>query len=217
MTGVKNRKYRTEGCGKWPSLGVAGTKTAEYCSQQASKGALDVKNRKYITEGCGKTPSFEVAGRKTSEYGSPFAPEGVVDACRQCRTGRCGKKASFGVENTRMAQHGAQHARLKYCVGGYREKEVGQHHSGKETVGNVSPSDGKHTTVHPPPTQASPPSDGSRGSRKRVRHPETTSTASKRATARESTGGAVAMPDIDGRQTPVKRYSTMKTEVQLSL
>ena len=82
---------------------------------------------------------------------------------------------------------------------------------------SLIPSDGKYTAVHTPSTQASPPSGGSRGSCKRVRHPETTSTASKRAAARELPGGAVTMPEIDGRKTPVKGESSMKTEVQVSL
>ena len=59
------------------------------------------------------------------------------------------------------------------------------------------------------------PSGGSRESRKRARYPEITSTASKRAVARESTGGAVTMPDIDGKKSPVKEDYSMKTEVQL--
>ena len=97
------------------------------------------------------------------------------------------------------------------------ERERLAHYSGKKTIDNVRPSGAKNTTVHPPPTKTSQPSDVCWGSRKRVRHPEITPTASKRAVARESTAGAVTMADIDGQKPPVKRNSYMKTEVQLSL
>ena len=63
MVDVKNRKCRTEGCGKLPSFGVAGTKkTREYCTQHAVEGM--VHNKKCRTEGCGKRPSFGFAGTK---------------------------------------------------------------------------------------------------------------------------------------------------------
>ena len=68
MVNVRNTKFKTVGCCKWPSLGVAGTKTAEYCSQHAPDGMVNFKKRKCKTEGCGKSPSFGVAGSETAEY-----------------------------------------------------------------------------------------------------------------------------------------------------
>ncbi|CAN0199030.1 unnamed protein product [Ascophyllum nodosum] len=142
----------------------------------------------------------------------------MVDACsRNGATGGCGKKLSFGVANKRTVEYHAQNTRLRWGVEGYREREVSPQHYGKETIGDVIRSCGKHTDVHPLLTQASPPSSGSRGSRKRARHSEIASTASKRAIARESTGETVTMPDIDGQKSPVNRDSAMKTEVQLYL
>ena len=35
---------KTEGCGKKPSYGVAGTKTVEYCAQHAPDGMVNVKS-----------------------------------------------------------------------------------------------------------------------------------------------------------------------------
>ncbi|CAM9859725.1 unnamed protein product [Ascophyllum nodosum] len=180
MVRVNNRKCKTNSCGKQPSFGMPGTKTAEYCAQHAEGGMVNFYNRKYRTE-------------------------------------TCGKQLSFGVANSRTVEYCAQHARLQYRVEEHREGEVVPHHSGKKTSGNVIPSGAKHTTVHLPPTKTSQPSSVSRDSRKRVRHPEITSTASKRAVARESTAGALTVPDIDGQQSPVKRTSSVKTEVQLSL
>ena len=68
MVDVCRKKSRTEGCGKLPSYGVAGTKTVEYCAQHAPDGMVDVKCRKCRTEGCGKSPSYGVAGTKSAEY-----------------------------------------------------------------------------------------------------------------------------------------------------
>ena len=50
------------------TIGVAGTKTAEYCVQHAPGEMVNVKNRMCKTERCGKQPSFGVAGTKTGEY-----------------------------------------------------------------------------------------------------------------------------------------------------
>ena len=79
MLDVCSRKCRTEGCGKLPSFGVAGTKTGEFCAQHALGGMIDVKNRKCRTEGCGKLPSFGVEGIKTWEYCAQHALAGIVD------------------------------------------------------------------------------------------------------------------------------------------
>ena len=218
MVNVKNRKCRTEGCGKVPSFGVAGTITAEYCAQHAPEGMVNVKKRKCRIEGCGKLPFFGVVGTKTLEYCARHSLDGMVQIKnRKCRTKRCDKKASLGVANTRTAEYRAQHTRPQCGVEGFREREVGPHHSGKKTIANVIPSVAIHTSVRPPPTKTSQLSGASRDSRKRVRHREITSTASKRAVAREPTAGVATMPDIDGRRYPVKRNDSVKMEVQLSL
>ena len=141
----------------------------------------------------------------------------MVDACRRKRRiGGCDEGPSFGVTNTRTAEYCAQYARLIYDVEGYREGEADPHHSGKKTIGNILPNGAKHQPVHPP-TTTSHPSEGSKGSRKRVRYPEITSTASMRPTVRESAGGAGSMPDIDGQKSPGKQDASVKAEVQLSL
>ena len=218
MVNFKNRKCRTQGYGKGSLFGVAGTKTAEYCAQHTPDGMVDVCSRKCRTESCGKKPSFGVAGTKKREYCAQHAPNGMVDVKnKKCRTQGCGKGPSFGVAGTTTAEYCAQHARLQFDVEKYRDREVGPHHFWKESIGNAIPSGAKHTTVHPPPTKTSQPSGVSPDSHKRVRHPDVTSTMSKRAIARKSTAEAVTMPDIDGQKFPVKRNSSVKTEVQLSL
>ncbi|CAM9417554.1 unnamed protein product [Ascophyllum nodosum] len=142
----------------------------------------------------------------------------MVDACsRKCRTGGCDMYPSFAVTNARTAEYCAQHARLQCGVEGYMERKFDPHHFGKEAIGNVIPSGAKHKTVHPPPTKTNPPSGVGRDYRKRVRHPDVMSTASKRAASRGSAGGAGTMPDIEKQKSPVKRDSSVKTEVQLCL
>ena len=190
----------------------------EYCAQHASDGMVNVKRRKCRTEGCGKQPSFGVAGTKTAEYCAEHALDGMVDVKRRSwKTRGCSKKPSFRVANSKTVKRCAQHVRVQCGVEGFREREVGPHHSEKEAISKVIPSGTEHITVHPHPTKTSQPSGVCWSSRKRVRHPEITSTASKRAVARESTAGAVTMPNFDGQKSPVKRNSSLKTEVQLSL
>ena len=211
MVNVHKTKCRTDGCGKLPSFGVADTKTGEYCAQHALEGMVDVKNRKCRTTGCGKRASFRVSGAKTAEYCARHSLDGLV----QVKSRKC-KKPSFGVANTRTAEY-SEHSTLQCGVEGFREREVGPHHSEKKTIAKVIPSQAKYTSVRPPPTKASHQSGASRDYLKRVRHPENMSTASKRTVAREPTVGVVTMPDIDGQKSPVKRDSSVKMEVQLSL
>ena len=185
---------------------------------------IDVHNRKCRTEGCGKLASFGVAGAKTREYCAQHALDGMVDVKnRKCRTEGCYKLASFEVAGTKTAEYCARHSldgmvqvrsrkyKTKRCgkkplfgVADTRAAEYGAQHT-------------KRTSVRPPPTKISHPSGASRGSRKRIRHPEITSTASKRAVAREPTAGVVTMPDIDGKISSVKQDCSVKMEVQLSL
>ena len=203
MVDVKNVRCKNESCGKFPTFGVAGTKTTEYCVQHALDGMVNIKSGTCRADVYGKRSLF-----------AQHAPDVYI---RKYRTGDCGKKPSFGVVGSKTA-YCAQHARIQGGVEGCREREFGPHHSGKKNIGNVIPSEAKGTTtVYPPPNKKSHPPGVSRDSRKRVRHPEITSTTSKRADAQQSTAGAVTMPDIDRQKSPVRRNSGVKIEVQLSL
>ena len=98
-----------------------------------------------------------------------------------------------------------------------QEKRDCPNHSVKGTIGDASPSGSKHETIHSPPAQASPLSDGSCISCKQVQHPHNVPTALKRAVILESAAGAVAMPEIEGQKSTVKRDPSVKTEVHISL
>ena len=210
----QEQKVQNRRLGKQPSFGVAGRLSGEYCAQHALEGMVDFKSRKCRTASCGKRPCFGVAGTKTGEYCAQHAQEGMVNVMsRKCRIKGCGKRPCFGAAGTKEAEYCAQHTGLQRGVGGFRDGEVGPHHSGKKNIANVLPSVAKRTNVRPPPTKTSQPSGANRDSRKRVRHPETTSTASKRDVAREPT-----VPDNDGQRSPVKRdFSAVKMKVQHSL
>ena len=67
---------------------MAGTKTAEYCAQDAPDEIVDVKSRKCKTQGCGKGPSFGVAGTTTAEYCAQHArPQFGVEKYRDREVG----------------------------------------------------------------------------------------------------------------------------------
>ena len=95
-------------------------------------------------------------------------------------------------------------------------KRGAEGYEGRE-IGGASPSGAKQKTVHPFSAQASPPLGGSRASHKLERHQGITSTASRRAVSRESAGEAVTTPEIEKQNSPVRRDSSVKTEVQLYL
>ena len=215
MVNVKIRMCRTEGCRKEPFFGVAGTKTAEYCTQHKRDGMVSVNKRKCTTEDCGKISSFGVAGTKTVEYCAQHAPDGMVNVKkRKYKTEGFGMISALGAAGSNTAGHCLQHSRLRYGVEECRGREIGPNQSGKKNIGDASPSGFKHKTVQSPPAQANPPSGYSRGSRKRVGDLHIIMpTALKRAAALESTAGAVTMPEIEGRKSPVKRDSSVKTEV----
>ncbi|CAM9780024.1 unnamed protein product [Ascophyllum nodosum] len=109
---------------------------------------VNVREKMCETEGCGKRPSFGAAGTTTAEYCRQHARDGMVNVCRK----------------------------------------------------------------------ANPFSGSSRGSRKRARYLHNGPTVSKkRAVALESTAGALTIPEIEGQKPPVKRDSSVKTEVHVSL
>ena len=81
MVNVFSRKCRSESCGKQLSFEVAGTKTAEYCSQHSPERMIDGNRKKCTTASCGKIPSLGVADKKNVDYGSQHAPDEMVNVC----------------------------------------------------------------------------------------------------------------------------------------
>ena len=214
---VKNIICSTKGCDKIAAFGVEGTKTAEYCRQHALGGLVNVKNIICSTKGCGKRPSFGVAGTKTAEYCRQHALDGMVNVHRNVRIEDSGMISAFKVGDTKTDEHCAQRNRTRYFIKGCRRRWIDPNLSGKETNGAACPSGSKQKTVHFSSTQESPFSGSSWGSCKRVRYLRHGPTIlKKRAVALESAAGALAMPEIEGEKSPVKRDSSVKTEVHVS-
>ena len=97
-----------------------------------------------------------------------------------------------------------------------RGRGIDRNDSEKETIGEAGPSTSKLKTVNYTPARASPLSGGSRDSRKRVQYLHNKPAALKRAVILESAAGEVTMPEINGQKSPVKRDSSVKTEVHVS-
>ena len=216
MVNVRNIMCRLEGCGKIAAFGVSGTKTLKYCRQHALDGMINVRGKTCGTEGCGKQPSFGAVGTKMAEYCTQHALDGMVNVHRKVRTEDSGMISAFKVADMKM--DGAQDKILGCGIEGCRGRWIDTNLSGKEINGAACSIGSKHESVHPPPTQASPFSGSSRGSRKRVRYPPNVPTVlKKQAVALESTAGALHMPGIEGQKSPVKQDYFVKTEVHVSL
>ena len=158
---------------------------------------VDVKNKKCRFKGGGKGPSFVLANMSTAKYSPQHAP--------------------FGVIGTWKTEYCARHTMLNGGVEGCKGSVIFPHYSRNDTFGNASPSDVKHKTVNPSGPPASSLSGGTRGSRKRVPHLDMTSTASRRAVSQTSAGKAVTLPEIDDKNSPATRDSSVKMKMQLSL
>ena len=74
------------GCTKQPRYGVAGTKTAEYCSEHRKDGMVNVASKRCTHAGCTKRPSYGVAGTKTAEFCSEHKKSGMVDVKNKKRS-----------------------------------------------------------------------------------------------------------------------------------
>ena len=134
-----------------------------------------------------------------------------------CKTKGPSTVLAFGVAGAHKTKYCVQHNMPRCGVEGCGGREIGPDHSGKETVGDASPSSSKHEIVQSPPAQASPLWGGSRGARKQVEYLHIVPTALEQAVALESAAEAVTMPEMEGSKSPFKRDSSVKTEVQVSL
>ena len=98
-------------------------KTAEYCTQHAPDGMVNVKGKMCRTEGCGKLAGFGVAGTKTAEYYIQHTHDGMVNVKKiTCRTEGCDKWAAFGVEGMKTVEYCRQQA-LSGMVNVKKKKE----------------------------------------------------------------------------------------------
>ena len=105
MVDVCKKKCRTKSCGKIPSFGAVGAKTAEYCAQHALDGLFSVSGRNCKIECCGKRQSVGVAGTKIANYCAQHAPDRMTGVkLRKCivkkgKRGACRQKAATVLPN----------------------------------------------------------------------------------------------------------------------
>lgn len=108
-----SKKCAEEECSKSPSYGVAGSKKAEFCSQHARAGMVNVKSNACVQEDCSKQPSYGVAGISRREFCVQHARVGMVDVfSKKCGNEECCKRPSYGVAGTRRQEFCVQHARV---------------------------------------------------------------------------------------------------------
>jgi hypothetical protein len=121
-------------CGKIPSFGVPGSKTALYCATHKLEKMVNVKDKTCIE--CEKIPSFGVHGSKTATYCATHKLENMVDVkdktCIECE-----KIPNFGVPGSKTATYCATHklenmvdVRSKTCVSDWCSTIPGRRYRG---------------------------------------------------------------------------------------
>ncbi|CAM9765281.1 unnamed protein product [Sphacelaria rigidula] len=111
MVNVRDKRCGEEGCVKYPSYGVAGSKKAEFCSKHAGAGMVNVVNKRCGEEGCVKYPSYGVAGSKKAEFCFKHARAGMVNVVnKRCGEEGCVKYPSYGVAGSKKAEVCSKHA-----------------------------------------------------------------------------------------------------------
>ncbi len=102
-------------CTTRPSYGVDdGSRKAEFCSQHAKAGMVDVVNRRCAHQGCTKGPSYgKDDGCRKVEFCSAHAMAEMVDVrSRRCAHQDCTKGPSYGKDDgNRKAEFCSQHAK----------------------------------------------------------------------------------------------------------
>ncbi|CAM9394333.1 unnamed protein product, partial [Sphacelaria rigidula] len=66
-------------CTTGASLGVAGSRKAEFCIKHARAGMVDVTSKRCGKEGCSTRPSFGAASSTEAEFRVAHAPAGMVN------------------------------------------------------------------------------------------------------------------------------------------
>ena len=111
MVNVVHRVCKHEGCSKRPSFGMAGRKTAEFCSHHASEGMVNIRNRRCRNKGCSKRPSFGMAGRKKAEFCTQHATERRANIrSKICMHGGCTELLSLGIARSESSYFCSKHA-----------------------------------------------------------------------------------------------------------
>ncbi|CAM9185563.1 unnamed protein product [Sphacelaria rigidula] len=114
VTQPVGRRCYEENCGKYPSFGVEGTKTAIFCSKHAVDGMVDVKSKRCSQEGCRTYPAYGWKGSTKAEYCARHADKGMINVkSKMCLNEDCRTQASHGwAGSSPRAEFCAKHAEL---------------------------------------------------------------------------------------------------------
>ncbi|CAM9254294.1 unnamed protein product, partial [Ectocarpus sp. 8 AP-2014] len=108
----QRRSCQEHGCTTLPSFGNIGSKKAEYYSQHANEGMVNVVCKKCGHPGCMKWPSYGKTGSKKADFCKRHAKQGMVDdVSKKCGHPGCMKRPSFGEDGSKKADFCCQHAR----------------------------------------------------------------------------------------------------------
>eukprot|EP00903_Cladosiphon_okamuranus_P007726 g7486.t1 len=105
-------------CNKKASFGVAGSKTAKFCSPHKKEDMVDVKNIRRKRCGhsdCNEQASFGVAGSKTAEFCRQHKEDDMMyvknNYEKRCNHPECDKKPSYGIEGSKRVEFCSPHAK----------------------------------------------------------------------------------------------------------
>eukprot|EP00752_Nemacystus_decipiens_P005692 g5152.t1 len=171
-------KCPVQGCGKEPSFGVAGTRSAKFCRVHADPTMVNVRaNRKCASPGCETRPAYGQPGSGKSQFCKPHALPGMAKYCqdhkkeghvdvitKKCAApGGCHKQPSFGMPGSRKAEFCAKHASHDMiCLRTSKAKR--EFAAGKRRAddgGEIDDSDGRRTRRKSAGTGAAAPMDWS--------------------------------------------------------
>lgn len=65
---IRHKRCRKAGCSTNPPLGIAGSKTIEFCAHRVPEGMVDVMSKRCRKEGFSGQPLFGIATSKTAEF-----------------------------------------------------------------------------------------------------------------------------------------------------
>ncbi|CBJ29797.1 EsV-1-7 [Ectocarpus siliculosus] len=100
------------GCSMRPSYGKDNSKKAEFCSQHAKQGMVNVVHKRCGHTACSTRPSYGDAGSKKAEFCSQHAKQGMVNVRnKRCGHTACSTRPSYGDAGSKKAEFCSQHAK----------------------------------------------------------------------------------------------------------
>jgi hypothetical protein len=97
MTDVVNKRCKSAGCLKRPSLAEAGALRARFCHKHAAPGMANVVSKRCESAGCQKLPVFAEPGAPRAQFCLKHAMSGMTNVKDEyCGSPGCQVRASYG-------------------------------------------------------------------------------------------------------------------------